>query len=184
MEHIAARFVYGDDIYISEEHMDEEWAFISGHPSYKISNRGRVWSDISRKFMTPTPNTKSGHLEISLKDTGSRERAYIHRLVAESFVPNTDNQPVVRHLDDDPENNHVKNLAWGTQADNVRDMYENGEGSNRRITLKNSSGKIERFDSHTQAARALGVSKSAISLLKSGKNKTCKGRILLEVSYD
>jgi hypothetical protein len=173
---MLGEFAYGDDAYIPEEYMDEEWGFINGHSEYRVSDKGRVWSGISNKFMKPTSNVRSGHQDLSFKVNGKREHAYIHRLVAEAFIPNPNDYPLVRHLDDDPANNCVWNLAWGTQEDNVRDMYANGSGSNRPIILLSASGEKEYFPSHAIAANELGVSKSAISLLKSGKNKTCKGR--------
>lgn len=46
----------------------------------------------------------------------------VHRLVAQAFIPNPHNYPMVRHLDDVPVHNWVENLAWGTQHDNVLDL--------------------------------------------------------------
>lgn len=46
----------------------------------------------------------------------------IHRLLATYFIPNPDNHKVVRHLDDNPSNYAISNLAWWTLKDNSRDM--------------------------------------------------------------
>ncbi len=46
----------------------------------------------------------------------------VNRAVALAFIPNPKSYPMVRHLDDDIDNNNVDNLAWGTAADNSADM--------------------------------------------------------------
>lgn len=49
----------------------------------------------------------------------------VHHLVAKLYVPNPDNLPVIRHLDDNGCNNYYKNLRWGTVSDNVHDAMIN-----------------------------------------------------------
>ncbi|PZQ78023.1 MAG: hypothetical protein DI563_01670 [Variovorax paradoxus] len=50
-----------------------------------------------------------------------------HRLVAELYLENPDNNPLVCHKDDDPTNNHYSNLYWGTKSSNLKDAYSNGK---------------------------------------------------------
>lgn len=67
------------------------------------------------------------HQRISIKGKGY----YIHRLVAEAFIPNPNFCRVVRHLDDNPRNNHYTNLAWGKHGDNTLDAIMNGKKPKR-----------------------------------------------------
>ena len=46
-------------------------------------------------------------------------KEYVHRLVAEAFIPNPDNLPDIDHIDENKENNHVSNLRWSSRADNM-----------------------------------------------------------------
>ena len=96
---------------------------------YFISKKGKLWSRYD----------KSGHIT---KDSWHRVKYntskqgykfiqrrgkihYIHRLVAMAYIPNPNNYPIVRHLNDNPLDNRLANLAWGTQKDNVKDSIKN-----------------------------------------------------------
>ena len=69
----------------------------------------------------------NGYRVFSLNAPGIMEFRYLHRMAAEAFIPNPDNLPLVRHLDDDKLNNLVDNLAWGTDSDNHWDAIRNGK---------------------------------------------------------
>ena len=125
-DYLYGSSVYGDDIYVDDYYMDEKWAAISGIPGYMVSNKGRVWSERTQKFLKVKPMDAHGHLGVCLMHDGGRVYRYIHRLVAEAFIPNPDNLPVVRHLYDNPEYNSEEELAWGTQRDNAFDAMANG----------------------------------------------------------
>lgn len=61
--------------------------------------------------------TKSGVGYLTANIDGKRN--YVHRLVAEAFIPNPNNLPEVNHKDGNKTNNHVSNLEWCTRLDNV-----------------------------------------------------------------
>ena len=79
-------FVYGDNVYIDDSYMDEEWEYIYGIEGYMISNKARVWSERSQKFLKLKKMDKHGHLGVCLYLNGKRIYKYIHRLVAEAFI--------------------------------------------------------------------------------------------------
>lgn len=85
--------------------------------------------------LTPKSRESGGHLTVGLTNPEGVKKSYsVHRLVAEAFIPNPDNKPQVLHWDDNPLNNNVSNLRWGTQKDNMQDRLRNGNDPNRRKT--------------------------------------------------
>lgn len=103
----------------------ERWAAIPGHEGgYEVSDQGRIRSGEGR-ILSTGPDS-SGYPQVSLRVGSKKITRRVHRLVAEAFIPNPDNLPLVRHWDDVKTNNHVENLLWGTQSDNVLDLVRNG----------------------------------------------------------
>lgn len=116
----------------------EEWRPVRNYEGlYEVSSFARVRS-LDREHVTKSGITrrlkgrilqpmvsKRGYLVVALHNHGQRTFT-IHRLVADAFVPNPSNLPVVRHLNDSPMDNSLENLCWGTQGDNIRDAVRNG----------------------------------------------------------
>ena len=92
---------------------------------YKISHTGKVKSVRSKKWIRPYLN-KDGHLKIYLWKNGKGQKYYVHRLVAIHFIPNPNNYAIVNHIDGKKKNNHVKNLEWCTQSENIQHAWDNG----------------------------------------------------------
>ena len=127
--------------------LEEEWRPVVGWEGlYEVSNEGRV-----RSLDRVVPHATSGHLTlrgkilapfrkpdmywmVALTFGGKKRYATVHRLVAEAFIPNPDAFPVVRHADDNRDDNRVSNLAWGTYADNGNDAVRNGRNFWRNKT--------------------------------------------------
>lgn len=107
--------------------MTEHWKPIfQYHDRYQISDRGGVWSETKNRPMTPYRHAV-GYLAVGLWDGDHATTRYVHDLVAQAFLgdrPSPGHE--VRHLDGDPLNNSVDNLAWGTRAENMRDAVRHG----------------------------------------------------------
>lgn len=96
----------------------EEWKDVLNFESlYKVSNIGNVKSLNTNENMKFT--TRSGYYNIILRKNGKRYSKQIHRLVAEAFLENKENKPIVNHKDYNRKNNNVENLEWCTQKENV-----------------------------------------------------------------
>ena len=190
--------VYGER-YIDDYYMDERWKRISDSPIYWVSNKGRLWSSLSNAFIEGTPNIISGHVDIGLRINGCRQHQYLHRLVAEAFVPNPHNYTVVRHLDNDPLNNCADNLAWGTQYDNVQDSirsgtfrYFNEQDREKAMVIRRtpvvavrfSDGKRFYFESQQEASRELGIEQSTIHRCLCGDGHGAKGFYFIHDDLD
>lgn len=99
--------------------MKEIWKDIVGYEGlYQVSNLGRVKSlNYGGKIMGVTTLPK-GYLKIGLTKNKIRKYYFIHRLVAETFIPNPNNYPCVNHKDCNTSNNCINNLEWITHKDN------------------------------------------------------------------
>lgn len=113
--------------------MVEIWIDVCGYEGfYKVSNRGNIKSldricgympsgsprHIKGQKIKPYDNG-NGYLMVHLKRDGKRKPIGVHRLVAQTFIPNNDTTFVVNHIDYDKHNNHVNNLEWCSQRDNI-----------------------------------------------------------------
>ncbi len=161
--------------------MQEIWKDIAGYEGlYQVSNLGRVYSLRKDIYL----NTDSGghvYNRVVLYDSnGKRNRIYLHRLVALTFIPNPDNLPWALHHDDNPKNNSVNNLYWGTEEDNNSDRVKRnrqakGEACNKKILTSDQVMEIKkRFTGKRGECRKLadeyGVTNTCISLIRRGIN--------------
>jgi hypothetical protein len=116
----------------------ETWLPVKGYEGhYEISSFGRVkslarmrksarggFAPLRERIMKPK-TTKYGYLTVHLLDHGRTSWPSIHRLVADAFIPNTDNKPTVNHIDADKTNNNVSNLEWATHSEQMTHAVEN-----------------------------------------------------------
>lgn len=92
---------------------------------YKISEYGDVLSIRTNAIMSPWISNK-GYKCIDLVKDGTKKHYLIHRLVAEAFIPNPNNYPIVLHLDNNKLNIHYSNLKYGTYSENNAQCIADG----------------------------------------------------------
>lgn len=115
----------------------EQWKDIEGYEGlYQVSNLGNVRSmgrsrncyaegHIRKTIFIPdikemrATNNGNGYLLVSFRKDGRKKNHYIHRLVAEAFLPRVQGKEYVNHLDYNRMNNKVENLEWCTQKENT-----------------------------------------------------------------
>lgn len=98
-----------------EKNVNEEWRSIEGCDKYEVSNLGRVrsfWQSPTGKILKPHID-QHGYYRVLLKATNSEKHNYgVHRLIANAFIPNPNNLPIINHIDEFKTNNHIANLEW------------------------------------------------------------------------
>ncbi len=125
----------------------ERWLPVVGYEGfYEVSDLGRVrsldrWTaskSNSRRFIKGQilkPVTRpAGYLQIRPSKLGVAEVVHVHRVVALAFLGPPPPGQIVRHLDGDPSNNTLANLAYGTYGDNERDKVRHGRHRNAQKT--------------------------------------------------
>jgi hypothetical protein len=96
----------------------EEWKDVDRYPNYEISNFGRVKTKKTGRIKAIV-YSKKGYSRVHLSADRKGRLVNVHRLVACAFIDNPENLPQIDHIDDDKRNNHVSNLRWCSQSNNI-----------------------------------------------------------------
>ena len=103
----------------------------------------------------------------------SPKRLRLHRMVAETFIPNPEGygKPDVAHWDGDKANNAASNLRWATKSENNLDKrrHRTNRGGLPKLKWPVVDYIRESTESQRKAARELGVSQSLVSLVRNNK---------------
>lgn len=170
---------------------------------YKISNWGKILSlnynhTGKPELMTPHKR-KDGYFQVELRKNGKRKHCLVHRLVAQTFLPNPENLPEVNHKDEDKTNNFVflnedgsinkekSNLEWKTHRDNINHgtrneragatnkiVQINGKKSKRVLQLSLSGELIREWPSVNECGRN-GFNHGAVAACCRGELPHYKG---------
>lgn len=166
------------EIYEVIQRVEEElWKDIEGYEGlYKVSNYGRIksftmWNGhkfVKReRVLSPykqIANKNYSRSVVKLFKNGVKKDFKVHRLVAKAFIDNPYNFKVVNHKDGNPLNNHVSNLEWSTQKNNVLHSIEN-ELLIRRINTIDRQTMVTMLNnnySYDEIAKILGIAKGTV----------------------
>lgn len=115
---------------------NEKWLDVVGYEGlYQVSNYGRVQSFQSIRPRILKPSVRNGYLSVTLHKGGDYQTFSIHILVAQHFVPNPENKPIVNHLDANRLNCRADNLEWGTYSENTQHALKMGALMGRASNL-------------------------------------------------
>ena len=116
------------------------WVEIHDFPNYEISSEGDVRNKKFNRMLAFSLSCKNftTYRRVTLFKNGRRYYKQVHRLVAESFIPNPQNLPQVDHIDADGENNSVSNLQWVTASQNIKKSFIQNRGQKLAICMKGS----------------------------------------------
>ena len=191
--------------------MNEIWKDVKGYEGmYMVSNLGRIRSldriitqgaknnSVARhpykgRILKPIKQN-IGYLTVTLKG----KIIHLHRLIAETFIPNPLAKPFINHKDGKKDNNTVDNLEWVTAKENSQHAWKTGLSymtDAHREAARHSARKgapkhwipieqytkdgeyIQTFNSIREASQRTGANQTHISLCAKGKHKTCGGYI-------
>lgn len=121
-----------------------KWETIKDYPNYMVSNMGEVKSlgnnkTRKEKILKSRKNNK-GYLYVSLCKEGKVKKYLIHRLVAQAFIPNTDNKPQIDHISTDRTDNRVENLRWVSTIENRNNPLT--KIKHKRVCTEGTKNKI------------------------------------------
>lgn len=104
---------------------------IKNYKKYNIYDNGDVENIETNKILKGSIS-ENGYKYYRLSKDGLKKMFYAHKLVAEAFIPNPNNLPVVNHKDGNKLNNNINNLEWVSYSENVIHAYNNNLISKNR----------------------------------------------------
>lgn len=151
---------------------------------YEVNELGQVRSvdrvveyknGSTRKFkgreLKPAMN-RDGYAVVGLSKNGIGKTMTVHKLVAETFLPNPENFPEVHHKNHNRADNRAENLQWTSRAEQFDDHYKAAHGTRLRL-VGNGIDKV--FISSHEVERELGIDYSHALKVAKGKYKQAKG---------
>lgn len=162
------------------------WKEITGFPGYQVNKKGEVITlhylhhNITRKLKPR--KSKNGYYSVCLYKDGKAYSKLIHRIVAQTFIPNPDNLPQVNHIDGNKTNNNVNNLEWVSNSDNIKHAIKNNLISKERlidtteIMSQNNRKAVLQFDMQGKfIARYNSAQEAALMNNLSNVSACCRG---------
>lgn len=163
--------------------MTEVWKDIKGYEGlYQVSNLGRVkslpkevrrvqnGSYITKERIMKTNIRVDGYTRVVVTGYNGKHRYYVHRLVAEAFIPNPNNKPYINHIDCNPANNRSSNLEWCTPQENTAYMIRLNRNKRTPQWLNNLHKSQEQFYKKAKGINILTGDVVVLNSINSAKN--------------
>lgn len=169
----------------------EQWKTAEGFKNYSVSDKGRVYSHISKRIIKGSL-VKGYRSQALISDSGEKKHVYFHQLVARAFIPNLENKKCVNHIDCNPLNNDASNLEWVTHYENMMWMHKTGRAKRTKEWLDNLHKSQKKFYRPVVGTNKITGEKLYFECLNSVKSmgfrpgdvcKCCKGQKLSASGY-
>ena len=176
----------------------EIWKDIEGYDNYMVSNQGRVKSlnykhTGKEQVLKPIKHNK-GYLMVRIYKNGKSKNFKVHRLVAQAFIPNTENKSFIDHINTDRTDNSVDNIRWVTLKENNNNPLTKEKQVGKIGKLNPNHKPILQFDKNMNfirkwecaydVQRELGFKQSNISNCCNGKRKTSYGYLWKHYNFE
>lgn len=166
-----------------EEVICEIWKPIKGYEGiYEISNLGRIKSlkrnnnrclidKIMKQYIG-----KQGYLQVRLCKNGKSKLHKVHILIANAFIDNPNNLPIINHIDGNKTNNTISNLEWCSYSHNIKHAYDIGLRKKKPIIQKDLNNvTVKKWNCIAEASEKTGILHSSIWKCCNKKNHTAGG---------
>lgn len=158
------------------------------YKDYWVTKAGKIYSSKKpgkKRSLKPYPNS-NGYLRVFCSTEEGNKNVFVHRLVAQAFIPNPEKKPCVNHKNSNHLDNRVENLEWCTYSENMKHAYQYGnkepaldallkswEKKRRKIYRMKLDGTIiDKWDSISKAGLYTGINSRDIQATCSGKQKS------------
>lgn len=151
----------------------EIWKKINGYPNYSVSNMGRV--KINKNNYIKKPRKNFGYNIISLSHESKKKTYRLCRVVAQSFIPNPKNLPIVDHINTIKDDDRAENLRWVTHSGNNNNPLTREKRIKSVAKCKLYTKKpLEIYDSVTNAGLANNIGIGKISEVANNNRRNSK----------
>lgn len=136
-------------------------------PDYLVSEDGQLYSLKTKRYLSNN-SIRNGYIVNRIIVNGKIKTVERHRVVAETYIPNPENKPIVDHIDENRTNNNINNLQWVTQEENMNKGTIAARTRAKRgkpiVAINPETMKISyRFNSIAEANDFFDISSSQIS---------------------
>jgi len=150
---------------------------ILNYPNYLISKEGQIYSIKTNKIKV-SEIYQNGYCRIEICNENGNKKFYIHRLVAEVYIPNPNNYNQVNHKDLNKHNNNINNLEWCNEVMNMQHNANNKPENSKKVIqldLLDENKIIGTFNSIKEASIKTKINNTSIIHCCSGKYKKAGG---------
>lgn len=139
-----------------------EWKQIKDFDNYMVSTNGEIMSKsrngtkggIIKPFFDRKEN---GYLKVHLYKNGKQYQPFVHRIVAETFIPKIDGKNEVNHINGNKKDNRVENLQWCSRSENMLHANEKGLIGRKRVVQMKNGTIIKIYPNCHRASKETGI---------------------------